>query len=149
MIDDHPPIKAFTHVLNMAYHGTYTWNILTGCLICLNHKDFTYIQPSNQSYSTQILSCSFQRLGATEKSPFVLLRTLNRCKPLDQARFGRTVKFMDGFHEDFQGIQQFGLHVAPEVTVTGRLRFQQKQLQRYPRDRVRLEERTVRCCQND
>lgn len=73
----------------MAYHGTYTWNILTGCLICLNHKDFTY-SPVTSLTLLRFFHVFSKGFGVTEKSPFVLLRTLNRCKPLDQASFGRT-----------------------------------------------------------
>lgn len=149
VIDDHPPIKAIHPCFD---HGI-PWHLYImeylDWMFELNHKDFTYIQPSNQSYSTQILSCFFQRLWSHGKVSFRVAAYRYRCKPLDQA--WRTVKFMDGFHEDFQGIQQFGLHVAPEVTVTGRLSDWgfSKNSYRGIHSRVRLEDRTVRRCQND
>jgi len=75
VIDDHPPIKAIHPCFD---HGI-PWHLYImeylDWMFELNHKDFTYIQPSNQSYSTQILSCFFKGFGVTEKSPFVLLRT--------------------------------------------------------------------------
>ena len=139
VIDDHSPIKAIKAIHQCFDHGI-PWHLYImeylDWMFELNHKDFTYIQPSNQSYSTQILSCFFHPLWSHGKV----------CKPLDQAwRISRgfpgypTIwasrrtchcgRLSDwGFSKNSYRATAIEVS-AKTATELQRLRFQQKQLQ--------------------